>query len=315
MCQIIHSLEDIDQSQDRVLVMGFFDGVHLGHQSLLAKMRQIAKDRSLRGSVYTFTDPPRKLFQPDLFQGLLQTREDRYESLSKLGAEEIFAMPLIKDILGLDPNYFMEEILLKRLRAKAVVVGSDFTFGYKAMGNVSRLLDFAKNHDIDVEVVGDYIWEGKVLSSSLIREKIQANKIKLANSLMAKPFNHKSTVVPGQKLGRRLGFPTLNIVPAPELIELPYGVYLSNIEFEKEGKVFELPAITSIGVRPTVDGSGEVKSETYILSDSYPDYGDYIQVSYLDFMRPEIKFSTVEELRLQVLSDIEDARSIHKMLK
>lgn len=303
---------DIPYSQvDRAIALGFFDGVHLGHQALMAALRELARKNDLLPSVYTFQKAPGSLFQEN-FLGLLETASDRYQSLSELGAAEIIAQPLLPEILECDPDYFMEEILYKRLRAKALVVGRDYTFGYQAAGTVADLRAFADSHGIALEVVGDYIWQEQVLSSSLIRQMISKGKLREANSLMHHDFHHLGKVSKGKQLGRRLDFPTINLKTDPQLVSLAYGVYLSKVRFIQNGQPVELPAISSVGVRPTVTDNGIELSESYILADSFPLYGDEVCVTFMDFMRPEYKFPSILAMQEQVLSDIAEARERHK---
>lgn len=310
MTKLITDL-DIPYSQvDRAVALGFFDGVHLGHQALMAALREVAAKNDLLPSVYTFQQAPGSLFQKN-FGGLLETAADRYQSLSELGAAEIIAQPLVPEVLACDPQYFMEEIIQKRLRAKALVVGRDYTFGYQAAGTVDDLRAFAERHGIALEVVGDYVWQGQVLSSTLIRQMISRGEVKVANTLMHHDFHHIAKVSKGKQLGRRLDFPTINLKPDPQLVSLAHGVYMSKVNFTQEGESFELPAISSVGVRPTVTDSGVELSETYILADAFPLYGDEVRVTYLDFMRPEIKFPSIAAMKEQVMSDIAEARERH----
>lgn len=292
----------------RVIALGFFDGVHVGHQQLLAAMREKARQQGLHPAVLTFQTPPAKLFDNMTFPGLLQSEEQRYQVLAEQGAQEIVALPTEAAVLDMPAVDFLQDLLYQKLSARVLVVGTDFTFGQGAKGNVHMLYDFAHHHDLEVCVVPDYIWQGRVLSSTWIRQKIKDGEVVSAAQMMGRPYTHCGQVVAGQKLGRKLGFPTLNVHPDPALVLPPRGVYLSRVSYLEAGHRVSLPAITNLGVKPTVSVGDQLTSESFILVDHVPGYGCTIQVEYLDFMRAEVKFADLDQLQTQVLNDIAQAR-------
>lgn len=297
-------------STPRVLALGFFDGVHRGHQQLLLHMALQAESQALVPAVLTFSEAPAAAFRSPSFLGLIQTKEERYHSLAEKGAEEIFALPLTPDLVQMDPLDFLEKYVVRQLQAQALVVGEDYSFGRGAQGKVPCLKAFCQDHGIQLTVVEDFLWRGKVVSSSLIRQLLQAGDVQQASYLLGRPFCHHAQVVQGQKLGRRLGFPTLNVVPPAEQVPLARGVYLSRVYWQGQGH----RAVTSVGTRPTVEVEAPMLSESFLLGEAYPQYGEDIRVDYLDFLRPEHKFASLEDLQAQVQKDIATARKAHASL-
>ncbi len=294
-----------EENVARAVALGFFDGVHLGHQSLLEKLRSISEGQSLRAAVYTFQNAPASFFQAHSFPGHLQSRKQRYRAIEAFSVEEIFSMPLLPEVLTVEAEPFLKEIIQKKMQAKAIVVGHDFRFGHKAQGDVALLEKFCLAHNIQLEILEDYIFAGEIVSSTRIRNLLLDRKIAEANFLMGRPFQHEALVVQGKRLGRTLGFPTLNIIPDASLVPLPCGVYLSKTTWQQNGAQLESGSITNVGYRPTVENSNKLRSETYIFDSVYPEYGDEVTISYLEFIRPEICFDSVEELREQVHLDLE----------
>lgn len=290
--------------KERVLALGFFDGVHLGHQALLSKMREIAIEDKLSPAALTFSDAPAKVFRGDAYHGVIQTPEQRTEILHEQGAEEILALEPNKAILSLEPEEYLQRIILQNARAKALVCGRDHSFGKKGSNYIEILENFCQRENIRLEVISDIFHKGVPVSSTRIRQHLLAGEMEEATALMGRPFAHSSVVIQGLKLGRRLGFPTLNIKPDPEQILPPFGVYLTKVVWD--GK--EAPGVTNLGISPTVSDKGKVQSETYILTDYYPDYGDKIEVQYLRFTRAEEKYASLEELKTRVEQDIREAR-------
>lgn len=306
---IYRDLHQKTEARERVLVLGFFDGVHLGHQSLLAEMRKQAEAKRLLPTVFTFADPPGRIFSKgEGFPGLLQTKEDRQHTLLSLGAEDLMISELIPEIFGMEPEAFLDLCLKQSMNVRHVVVGADFTFGKNARGTVEMLENYCRHNNIGLSVKPDYMWKGEILSSSSIRRRIMEGHAAEAAVMMGRYFSHREYVTGGKRLGRRLGFPTLNIQLDPSLVLPRKGVYASVVEWN--GQTAE--AISNIGVRPTVEDTQIAQSETYIYGSRYPGYGEQIRVSYLAFMRPETKFSGVDELQKQVLSDIERVKAYHK---
>lgn len=295
----------------RALALGFFDGVHLGHQTLLRRMKESAEENGYRPTVFTFQDPPGRIFpERGAFRGLLQDEYSRYGCLQSLGASEIVAAPSIPEIFNLAPEEFLERYLRELLDVREAIAGFDFSFGAKAGGDMRLLKQFCDHYQIKLSVMPEYRWQGESLSSSLIREKLVAGETELAAAMMGRPFSHYATIREGQKLGRKLGFPTVNLCPDPSLVVPRTGVYQSQVVFNG----LTVPAISNIGKRPTVTSEEDapVLSETYLYGDYAPSYGDAIRVNYLRFIRDEVKFSDVEELKEKVQQDLEQVRQIHR---
>ena len=305
----IYSNEIEALAGERVLVLGFFDGVHLGHQSLLRRMREAAAEKTLIPTVFTFLDPPGLRFRgKDKFRGLLQSREDRLRTLESLGARDIVAVPASQEIFDIEAEDFLKLFLDEKMQVKEVVVGMDFHFGRKAKGTPEMLQDYCDKQGKKLTVMPATCWKEDILSSTLIRNALEEGRTEEASGMMGRPFSHLDIVQHGKKLGRKLGFPTLNLRPDPNLVVPKMGVYATLVEFS--GK--KIPAVTNLGVRPTVSDEEILLSESYLYSDVAPDYGEEIRVSYLKFTRAEEKFPDLESMQKTVMQDLAEVKEYHQ---
>ena len=306
---VIRDLEASLKPEPRVIALGFFDGVHLGHQSLLREMRNIAAMKKLIPTVFTFLDPPGRLFDSEhRFPGLLQMREDRLAALRHFGAEDIMAAPLSKEILDLPPERFLNWLFREKMDVRHAICGLNFTFGKKAEGDIQLLANFAKKEHIGLSIMEDCSYKEEIISSTRLREMVRRGEMEEANRLMATPFSHVEKVSQGKKLGRKLGFPTLNIALQADMVVPRFGVYASLVSWDNK----ICPAISNIGVRPTVEQTSLARSESFLYGKESPSYGDTIRVTYLRFIRPEENFHSAVRLQAQVLSDLERVRLDHE---
>ena len=286
------------------VVLGCFDGVHEGHRQVLRAGIDAAARLNCQTAVLTFDKPVRAFFSPESVS-LLSSNEEKMRILEELGISVCISLPLSKEVLSIDAKAFIEEIVIKKLRAAHVSCGYNYTFGKGAAGNASLLESLCAKHGIGVSVVPEYRIDGLTVSSSEIRALISNGDMKRASALLGYRYSISSVVVNGQHLARKLGFPTVNVLPDKDVLLPKSGVYLTRTSFD--GKSYF--GITNVGVRPTVD-VGLLCAETHIFDFDGDVYGKRITTEFIEFIRPEKKFSSVESMAAQVRTDIETAKRI-----
>lgn len=275
--------------------LGYFDGLHLGHVGVIAAA---LLQSDLHPAVFTFncdTTLPKFCSPEDII-----SFENKCELFEKIGVEYLFA-PDFAEVCKFSDEDFVRRILKERLNAGFVCCGRNFRFGLGGRGTPERLRELGKKHGISVEIVEDVCLDGELISSTHIRELIRRGEIEQANRLLGYELWFRLPVIHGNELARELNFPTINqIIPKTNIIPR-FGVYQSYAEVN--GHHFR--AITNIGIRPTVVSGGETVMETHILNFNGDLYGEKIAVSLCKFIRPERKFLGIEELKSQILKDIQ----------
>ncbi len=280
----------------RIFALGFFDGVHLGHQALLKACCDLAADMDCETAAITFADHPKSLFSGPI--PLISTLGDRCELLNRYGMEHVFTYPVTEAVMGKSWEEFLEELLARG--AAGFVCGDDFRFGNGGKGDVDKLRRFCRERGLPCTVLPEQSLDGIRISSTFIRRLIQSGDMAAAVRFLGHPYLLTGTVVPGQQLGRRLGFPTANL-RLPEGLTIPkFGVYACLCRVD--GRVYA--AVTNVGTRPTVSGSG-ITVEPWILGYEGDLYGRDITLEFYQFLRPEEKFPSLEALRAQILRDAE----------
>ena len=286
-----------------VVALGCFDGIHAGHRKVLSEAVRIATELGARPAVFSFSRPPKSLFVKDV--SLIDDLHEKLSLFEELGMGLCVCPDPSSEILSVSAEDFINNIIIEGFSAVHVVCGYNYSFGKGALGNIDLLQSLCSAHGIGVTVIDEYLQDGKPVSSSLIRELISMGKVEDAASLLCRPFSVSDRVVDGQHLARRLGFPTLNIVPSPLKLLPLHGVYAVRIRFDERSCY----GIANVGVRPTVD-VGIRCVEAHIFDFSEDLYGKTVTVEFLHFIREERRFESIELLQAQVLEDIEKAKSV-----
>ena len=288
------------------VAIGNFDGVHRGHQALLARTMADARALSAKAVVLTFEPNPRGFFRPDEPVFRLTPPEARARLLTALGIDGLVAVTFDRSIAGLTPAAFIETVLAGRLKARSLTVGEDFRFGAKRAGTTADLIESGGRFGFEVDIVGPVVdEEGDRFSSSEIRESLAAGDVALANRGLGYRWFVTGTVVPGEQRGRELGFPTANI-RLPADCRLRHGIYA--VTFMRPGGEV-LPGVASYGRRPQFD-NGAPLLEVYVLDFAGDFYGEQVVVAFHDWIRPEMKFPSVEDLVATIRTDVETARAM-----
>ena len=293
---IIKDINNIEKTtSNNCISIGNFDGMHKGHIELVKETVRIAKENNLVPTVLTFDQMPEEYFKANDFFRLMEM-SDKYKVFEKLGVEQVLVIPFDKSFSEINENIFIKEILIEKLSLKYLIVGKDFKFGYKRMGNIELLQKYSELGDYNLLSLDLVKISSDKISSRDIRILIKNGKIKEANQLLAVPFSLSGKVIHGEKRGRRLGYPTANIE-----IYKSYpinGIFLVNILFEDK-KLFGL---ASWGNKPTFSGIDHVL-EVNILDFESDIYGKQLKVIFIDKIRDQIKFDNGDELIEQMNKD------------
>lgn len=286
-----------------IYALGFFDGVHLGHQALLGQTRLLAAEKGCDAGVVTFTAHPDGIVSGTAPK-LITTPEDRYQLLTGYGMEKILQLPFDRKLMQMDWQDFLC-LLLTEYGAAGFVCGSDFRFGAKGSGTAEKLISFCKDRDLSCSVVPQQYLDGIRVSSTHIRVLLEEGNAAEANRYLGHPYTLTGTVTAGRGLGHTIGVPTANVLLPPELVQPKLGVYACRAFVE--GKCY--PAVTNIGSRPTVGGH-QVRAESWLLDFEGDLYGKMLTLHFCDYLRPEKKFPNVDDLVAQIRKDAEKTRKI-----
>jgi len=300
--QIIKGLKHLPSfSNDSVVAIGNFDGIHLGHRKILQILVREAEKLSLFSLLLTFHPHPEKVLAGRKLK-MLQTLEQRLNAIEKYGVQIAVVLPFNRRFAILSAEEFVRTIVLEKLKAKKIIVGENFRFGRNREGDVSKLYVFSAEFHFDVQSIPPVVVEDDVVSSSLIRELLQEGDIERANTLIGRSYEIEGTVIKGKSRGKNLGFPTANIHSLNDLA--PPGVFISEIEIGSKS----WPSVTHVGSKPTFNEK-DIHIESYIMGFRNNLYGQRIRISFLRKIRDEKKFRTPEDLSLQIRKDLESAKS------
>jgi phosphoribosyl 1,2-cyclic phosphate phosphodiesterase len=294
-----------------VLAIGNFDGIHLGHQAILRATVERARALNAVSTALTFDPSPRKVLHPESAPPRLSTNEQRLEWFNALGLEAVVVLPFTLDLARLSPAEFVEQILVRDLRVKAILVGENFRFGHKQAGDVKLLSALGAKHGFDVVIVPPVVYRGEVVSSTIIRREVAEGDVSHAARLLGRPFALTGEVVSGTGTGRRFTFPTLNLAAEQELLPAR-GVYVTRTCLEGETRSHR--SVTNIGLRPTFNGSS-LSVETHLLDTQLATAPKRMEVRFWKRLREEKKFTGPEELRAQIASDIARANKFFSRLR
>ena len=288
------------RSEKRIYALGFFDGVHLGHQALLSACRDLAEKEGCTPAAITFAAHPKSLFSASV-PALLTTCQDRQALMHRYGISHIHCFPTTKEVMSTSWQDFLEQLLEEG--AAGFVCGHDFRFGHRGEGNSEKLRAFCAGKCLPCVIIPEQTFGGKRVSSTLIRGLIEDGEMESATKFLGHPHVLTGTVRPGQQLGRKLGFPTANL-HLPEGLAVPkFGVYACGCIVDG----VRFPAVTNIGTRPTVEGD-HITVEPWIMDYSGDLYGRDITLEFFRFLRPEQKFPDLQALQAQIRADARQTR-------
>ena len=286
----------------KIFALGFFDGVHLGHQALLAECVRIARRFGYEPAAITFDRHPQSLFLTET-PPLINHNSDRERLLGQYGIRHIRELPVTSDVMSTPWRDFLSNLLNDS--AAGFVCGDDFRFGHRGEGGAKKLLSFCEERGLPCVIVPEQTMDGIRISSTHIRGLIEQGDMKTAAKFLGHPHILSGEVVSGRHLGRTIGVPTANISIPREVAVPKYGVYACRARIGSQS----FPAVTNIGSRPTVGGH-QVRSESWLLGFDGDLYGKDITLEFYEFLRPEQKFADLEALKAQIQKDADQTRQL-----
>ena len=288
------------------VTIGNFDGVHLGHQALFEHIAQTANAKSLVPTVLTFAPHPREFFHTDAAPQRISTLRDKICWMKQSGIEQVMIAPFDKKLSLETPEEFIQSVLIQGLNAKHVWVGDDFRFGHKRAGDFNTLLELSEQYGFTVEAIASVLVDNHRISSTEIRQALQIGDVTHSVAGLGHPLTYSGHVIHGKKLGRTLGFPTMNLRVGGKKSALTgiLAVWVHGLEDQP------LPGVASLGVRPTVDEDGEVLLETFVFDWQGHAYGKQVTIEVVKHLRPELKFDGLDALTVQMNEDARQAREV-----
>jgi riboflavin kinase/FMN adenylyltransferase len=295
------------------LTIGNFDGVHRGHQALLHQLVQGARLRSLSSCLLTFEPHPREFFTPKEAPPRIQNLRDKLIALKHLGLDAIAIQAFNRAFAQLSPDEFIAQILVKQLNAKWICVGDDFCYGANRAGNFASLKSAGQKYGFEVTSISTVLENTERISSSLVRRALELGDMQVAHSLLGRPYSISGHVLFGKQLGRELGFPTLNLAVSTigqSNKPVTSGIFVAQVHGLANDP---LPAVSSLGIRPTVESAGQVLLETHVFDFDQSVYGKLVCVELLERLHEERKYPDLKTLQTAIQRDAQVARDyFHK---
>ncbi len=297
---VFYNIDEISKDKNTVLTVGTFDGVHLGHQKIINEVIYQSAENNCRNLVITFNPHPQIVLSKDNSIKILTTLEEKIEYLSYLAVQNVLVINFTKEFSQIDFKTFVEEYLVNKIGLHTIVVGTDHHFGKNREGNSEILTQLGKNLDFNVIKVDPLIFSGQKISSTRIRKTLLNGEVRLANEMLGKRYGIKGKVVKGNQRGATIGFPTANIeIENKDKLIPARGVYF--VEVDLTDKSFY--GMMNIGYRPTFNNTTELMLEVHIFYFDGDIYGEPISVRFIEKLRDEKKFSSIDELRNQLHID------------
>jgi riboflavin kinase/FMN adenylyltransferase len=295
------------------LTIGNFDGVHLGHQALLENLQSFAKEHDLQTCLLTFEPHPKEFFSPQNAPTRILNLRDKLEALKKTGVDLVVVEHFNANFAKKTPEEFVRDILVQGLNTKHIVIGDDFHYGSKRAGNIITLENAGKEYGFTVETISTVTdSKSERISSTALRSALKNGELEIAQKLLGRPYMISGHVIHGKKLGRNLGFPTLNLSVTNSLHQRPpamTGIFVVQVHGLDDTP---LPGVASLGFRPTVEDMGRVLLETHLFDFNKEVYGKVIRVEFLKKLRDEAKYSDLASLQKAIEADANAARNYFK---
>lgn len=297
-------------TKQKVMALGFFDGIHVGHAALINKIKQRAEETGAEPAVLTFdVHPDNLVFKKNV--PLINSAEDRENILSRcFGIDDVVVIHFNQRVMHMDWQDFIDE-LIDEMNLRWIVVGHDFCFGYKGLGTAEKLKAYCAERGVGCDIIPAVCRDGVVVSSTLIRQLIETGEMEKANEYLGHPHTLTDVIRTGYHLGTKMGTPTINM-SFPQGVIIPrHGVYAAKAYIDGQ----EYMSVTNVGIRPTVSDSGNVNVESFLLDFCGNLYGHRARIDFYKFLRPERKFDDVNELAAQIKSDAQTTREYFERIK
>lgn len=303
--KVHHSIETFDLNSPVAVTMGTFDGVHLGHREILSQLTQTAQQAKLPSVVLTFFPHPRMVLEPQHPIQLLNTIDERIDILRQCQVDHVIVHPFTQEFSQLTPSQYIEDILIQKIQAQKIIIGYDHRFGKNREADIRTLLSYQEKYPLDIVEIPAQLLNSVAVSSTKARQALLQGEVARAHQFLGYPYMLSGQVVSGKGLGKTIGYPTANLQISESYKLIPArGIYI--VESTIFGK--KKYGITSIGTNPTVGGNTQT-IETYLLDFSENLYGQSIQISFLEKIRDEKKFDSLEQLYQAIHQDEQIARN------
>ena len=304
--QVIHdALKSPDLPYGGVATIGNYDGIHLGQRKVIDAAVNRAKELGVESVLITFDPHPVSILRPDAAPPILTLEHQRLRLLEEAGVDVLLFIRFTRELAHMDPETFVRDFLHGRLALEEIYVGDDFGFGKGRRGNVDLLAEMGEDLGFKVYGMGQETYRGEVISSTRIRQAIEEGELGLAMELLGRPYGVAGTVVRGDQMGARLGWPTINLQPDNEHLPCD-GVYCGQVFFPDMPATFD--CVTNVGTRPTVYENYQKVVESHILGFSADVYGEKVEVRFFKRLRDEKMFPSVMDLSAQISRDVEATR-------
>lgn len=304
-----NTLEEIQNITETVIALGNFDGVHKGHQELIKRTVKSAKESRLKSAVFTFTNHPKNVLSSRPIIKNIMYPEDKADIINSLGVDYLFSLKFDQVIQRLSAEEFVQKLLIESFKMKEAYCGFNYSYGYKAEGNPETLIKAGLRDGFDIHVLEPYKIENNLVSSTMIRKLISEGKVGECKKYMGRNYMVRGEVVVGNKIGRTIGFPTSNLLIDDTMATPSHGVYVTYCKYNG----VDYQGITNVGIKPTI-GDNKKNIETHIFNFSTELYGKQIRVEFLERLRPEFKFSSVQALSEQIAKDCIEAKRYHEQI-
>lgn len=292
--------------KQRVIALGFFDGVHLGHAALLRRTVEEARSRGCTAAVFTFDRPPKEVVT-GIPCPLINSPEDRRELVRRLyGVDEVIMVPFDQEMMTTPWDEFVTEILVKRYHAVHLVAGHDHHFGHKNQGSPQLLQEKCAQLGLGCDIIPEVVLGGITVSSTYIRRLVELGQVERAMGYLGHPHTLSQVVGHGRRIGRTIGVPTVNLAIPSHVLVPAYGVYATRV-YLADGT--DYAAVTNVGTRPTVSQGGDVTVEPWLLDFDGDLYGQTVRVEFYRHLRQEIRFDSLEALKAQIAADAAATRA------
>lgn len=295
---IIKSLDKIKNIESSVVTIGNFDGIHKGHVQLIKRAVEQAKKRNLKSVVFTFENHPMRYFRFDSIKNLL-TNEEKVELLKSMGVDIVVMIPFDEYMTKISAQDFVKKILVDKLKCRKAIVGHDFKFARKKEADAQMLKKIGEIYNMEVEVIKPVKIKGLRVSSTHVRELIEEGKVNHVKDFLGRNYSVEGEVIHARKLGRTIGFPTANLTIDNNILMPKNGIYAVKVYLGNR----EFYGATNIGYNPTVNGQS-LSIETNILNFNEDIYGEVIKIEFLERIREEKKFDSLDDLKKQLNQDV-----------
>lgn len=293
----------IEQDRPTAVTLGNFDGLHMGHRALVRLTKHFAEEENLKSVVFTFSPHPMLVFKKREDFALIMAPSEKKFTMEQMGVDTYIEYPFDEHFAAMSAEEFAVNLIFEKMKCRVLIVGENYHFGINRSGNYEMLQRLGEERGVKVIAVPSVLFEDERVSSSRIRRCLIEKDLETANRMLTEPYFILGEVAEGKKLGRTIGFPTVNILAHPLKLFPPNGVYATKTLYE--GKYYY--GVTNIGINPTVNGDRKIV-ETYLLDFDQMIYGETLQTFFYTFLRPERKFPSVEALRQQIQINAEQSR-------